>query len=168
MVFHDGFRLGVWKDFLTQDKFRGNVVLDTHMYLMVAELMGCPQALQGYAEFIRTNYADAVAAVEEYVPVVCGEWCLFNSLAVGEDTKGGQSSLNGMDFGGARTVSAAEKREIYNRLAQEQLAAWDRCSGYFYWTYKMLLDTVNERNWVGWDCWDLAKSVDEGWFPPRV
>ena len=168
VVFHDGFQLTVWKDFLTQDKFRGNVVLDTHQYLMMAEMFGCEQTLEGYAEYIEKKFGDAVAEVEKYVPVVCGEWCIFNSLAVGTDTKGGQSSLNGMDFSDARVVSAEEKKEIYTKISADHLAAWDKCSGYFYWTYKMLLDTVNEANWVGWDCWDLAKSVDQGWFPEKA
>ena len=38
-------------------------------------------------------------------------------------------------------------------------------SGYFYWNYKLLLDTVNDPKWIGWDSWDLGKSVDLGWFP---
>jgi hypothetical protein len=32
----------------------------------------------------------------------------------------------------------------------------------------MLLDPTNEANWRGWDCWDLAKSVDLGWFPNQL
>ena len=46
-----------------------------------------------------------------------------------------------------------------------QLDAWRKGSGYFYWSYKLLLDTVNEPNWIGWDAWDLGKCVDQGWFP---
>lgn len=168
VVFHDGFQLKVWKDFLTQEKFKGNVVLDTHQYLMMAELFGCPQTMDGYTEYIREHYAKDIAEVQEYVPVVCGEWCIFNSLAVGADTKGGQSSLNGMDFGDAKIISDEEKKTIYTKISEEHLAAWEKGSGYFYWTYKMLLDTVNEVNWRGWDCWDLAKSVDQGWFPAKV
>ena len=168
VVFHDAFRLNDWKDFLTQEKFVGNVVLDTHQYLMIAEAMGCEQTIEGYTEYIQKNYAEAVAAVEEYVPVVCGEWCIFNSLAVGMDTKGGQSSLNGIDFNDSKTVSDEERKEIYTRISEEHLKAWDRCSGYFYWTYKMLLDPTNEAAWDGWDCWDLAKCVDQGWFPEKA
>ena len=168
VVFHDAFHLKDWKEFLTQEKFRGNVVLDTHQYLMIAEAFGCEQTLEGYTEYIREHYAKEVAEVQEYVPVVCGEWCIFNSLAVGADTKGGQSSLNGMDFEEAKVVSEEEKTAIYTKIAAEHLAAWEKGSGYFYWTYKMLLDTVNEINWRGWDCWDLAKSVDQGWFPATV
>ena len=168
VVFHDAFQINAWKDYLTQEKFIGNVVLDTHQYLMIAEMYGCPQTMEGYLQYIEEHYVKEVASVQEYVPVVCGEWCIFNSLAVGADTKGGQSSLNGMDFGDAKTISEEEKKAIYTKISQAQLEAWDKGSGYFYWTYKMLLDTVNEVNWRGWDCWDLAKSVDQGWFPEKA
>ncbi len=165
VVFHDGFQLKVWKDFLTQPKFQ-NVMLDTHQYLMVAEAMGCKQTLNGYIEYIQENYAKDIAEVQEYVPVICGEWCLFNSYAVGVDTKGGQTVLNGMDFSENETAMSADmKKHLYMQLANAQLAAWQQGSGYFYWNYKLLLDTVNGPNWRGWDCWDLGKSVDLGWFP---
>ena len=165
VVFHDGFQLNVWKDFLTQKKFQDHVVLDTHQYLMMAETLGCEQTIKGYQKYVSENWAKAIAEVQEYVPVVVGEWCLFNSLAVGMDTKGGQSSLNGMDFSGGTIMTDEQKTEIYRAVAQSQLDAWKKGSGYFYWTYKMLLDTVNEANWNGWDCWDLSKSVDMGWMP---
>ena len=165
VVFHDGFQLKQWKDFLTQSKYVGNVVLDTHQYLMMAEMMGCEETVEGYLKFIEDTFAKDFAEVNEYVPVICGEWCLFNSLAVGMDTKGGQTSLNGMDFGDSVILTSEQKAEIYQAVGKAQLDAWSKGSGYFYWTYKMLLDTVNEPNWNGWDCWDLSKSVDLGWMP---
>lgn len=168
VVFHDAFQLKAWKDYLTQEKYKGNVVLDTHQYLMMAEAYGCEQTMEGYLGYIKDVYEKDVAEVQEYVPVVCGEWCIFNSLAVGMDTKGGQSSLNGIDFSDSKTVSEEEKTSIYTAIAKAQLDAWAKGSGYFYWTYKMLLDPTNEANWRGWDCWDLAKSVDLGWFPEKV
>ncbi len=168
VVFHDAFRLKAWKDFLTQDKFAGRVMLDTHQYLMMAEAFGCEQTIEGYLNFIRENFEKDVAEVQSYVPVVVGEWCIFNSLAVGMDTRGGQSSLNGIDFEGSKVLSEEEKRNIYMSIAKAQLAAWEKGSGYFYWTYKMLLDPANEPAWRGWDCWDVAKSVDLGWFPEKV
>ena len=142
VVFHDAFQIHAWKEFITQPAFK-NVMLDTHQYLMVAEAMGCEQTLNGYIKYIQETYAKDIAAVQEYVPIVCGEWC-------------------------APTMDEETKKHLYAQLANAQLAAWDRGSGYFYWSYKLLLDTVNEKNWIGWDCWDLAKSVDQGWFPPTV
>lgn len=165
VVFHDAFQLKAWKEFLTQPKFVGNVVLDTHQYLMIAEAFGCEQTLEGYVSYIRENYVKDIAEVQEYVPVVCGEWCLFNSLAVGMDTNGGQTVLNGMDFAQNEGIRPEEQKRIYEVIASEQLAAWKKGSGYFYWSYKLLLDTVNEPHWRGWDCWDLGKSADQGWFP---
>lgn len=88
---------------------------------------------------------------------ICGEWCLFNSLACGRDTKGGQTVLNGVEG------ESEEKKEIYHALAEAQLNAWKKGSGYFYWSYKLLTDTVNENGWVGWDSWDLGRCRDFGW-----
>ncbi len=168
VVFHDAFRLKDWKEFLTQERFAGNVVLDTHQYLMVAEAYGCEQTLEGYLGYIRDVFEKDIAEVQEYVPVVVGEWCIFNSLAVGMDTKGGQTSLNGIDFSDSKVLSEEDKRNIYMTIAKATLNAWGKGSGYFYWTYKMLLDPANEPAWRGWDCWDVAKSVDQGWFPEKV
>ena len=94
VVIHDAFRLKAWKDFMREDKYK-NVVLDTHQYLMVAEMKGCPQTVEGYIQYIQSLGED-IKEMQQYFPVVCGEWCLFNSLAVGHDTKGGQSVLNGV------------------------------------------------------------------------
>ncbi len=167
VVFHDGFRLNEWKDYLTQEKFRGRVILDTHQYIMMAEMLGCEQSVEGYQKYIDEKLAPQIEKIQKYVPVVVGEWCIFNSLCVGMDTKGGQTVLNGMDTSEAISMPAELKKKIYMKLSKLQLEAWSRCSGYFYWTYKMLLDTADAA-WQGWDCWDLAKSVDMGWFPSRV
>lgn len=164
VVFHDGFRLKDWKDFMQEEKYK-NVVLDTHQYLMMAELSGCPQTVEGYADYIRENYEADIREMEQYFPVICGEWCLFNSLACGHDTKGGQSVLNGLVEGDHSGMSPEEKKKIYLALAKAQLAAWNAGSGYFYWSYKLLTDTVNTPGWTGWDAWDLGRCADFGWFP---
>lgn len=165
VVFHDAFQLHGWKDYLKKSEFK-NVVLDTHQYLMMAEMMGCEQSVEGYKKYIEEHYAKEIAEVQEYVDVVVGEWCMFNSYAVGVDTKGGQTALNGMDFSeNAEKFTPEEKKEIYREIVNAQLEAWKKGSGYFYWSYKLLLDTVNEPNWIGWDSWDLGKCADLGWFP---
>ena len=164
VVIHDAFLLKAWKDFMREDKYK-NVVLDTHQYLMMAEGMGCDQTVEGYLKFIKENYEADIREMQQYFPVICGEWCLFNSLAVGKDTKGGQTVLNGQEGMSKESISDAEKKQIYRALADAQLEAWKAGSGYFYWSYKLLVDTVNETGWVGWDSWDLGRCVDFGWFP---
>lgn len=90
---------------------------------------------------------------------------LFNSLACGWDTKGGQTVLNGLEGASMETYTPEQKKEIYQAVAKMQKEAWDKGSGYFYWSYKLLTDTVNTDGWVGWDSWDLGRCVDFGWFP---
>lgn len=164
IVFHDCFDLFAWKDFMREKKYNG-VVLDTHQYLMTAEMQGCPQTLEGYLAFIKDSYVKGIEEMQNYFPVICGEWCLFNSLACGTDTKGGQTVLNGIDSNPDNPVTDNEKQKIYRALADAQLDAWNRGAGYFYWNYKLLTDTVNTKGWTGWDSWDLGRCIAHGWFP---
>ena len=164
VVIHDGFELLAWKDFMQEEKYV-NVVLDTHQYLMMAESDGCQHNLASYLAYVKENYEKNIEEMQKYFPVICGEWCLFNSLACGCDTKGGQSVLNGVEGSEKEKMPAEEKKEIYRALAKAQLEAWDKGSGYFYWSYKLLTDTVNDKGWIGWDSWDLGRCADFGWFP---
>ncbi len=164
VVIHDGFELMAWKDFMQEEKY-SNVILDTHQYLMVAEARGCSQTIEGYLKYIREELESQITEMERYFPVICGEWCLFNSLACGCDTKGGQSVLNGVEGSQQESLSPEQKKEIYSALAKAQLELWEKGSGYYYWSYKLLTDTVNTPGWIGWDSWDLGRCYDFGWFP---
>lgn len=164
VVIHDGFELLAWKDFMREDKYV-NVVLDTHQYLMMAESEGCEQELKAYQTYIEEHYKKNIEEMQKYFPIICGEWCLFNSLACGCDTKGGQSVLNGVAGTQEEQLDAEKKKKIYQTIAKAQMEAWDKGSGYFYWSYKLLTDTVNDKGWIGWDSWDFARCVDFGWFP---
>lgn len=164
IVIHDGYDLTAWKGFMQEDTFQ-NVVLDTHQYLMFAEQNGCEQTLEAYLHYISETLIPALEEMSQYFPLICGEWSLFNSLVCGHDTKGGRSVLNGIQGMSTETFTPEEKKEIYNQLAEAQLAAWKKGIGNFYWNYKLLLDTVNNPDWIGWDCWDLGRCIASGWFP---
>lgn len=165
IVIHDGFELKVWKDFMRETEFK-NVVLDTHQYLMMAEVYGCEQSPEGYVKYVQEYLFKDIEEMAEYFPVICGEWSLFNSYGVGVDTAGGLSPVNGVQSGGDH-LSAASRKELYSQVAKVQLEAWKKGIGHFYWNYKLLLDTVNEPGWIGWDSWDLGKCVSLGWFPVK-
>lgn len=164
IVIHDAFELLHWKDFMQEDHYQ-NVVLDTHQYLMMAELMGCEQTVSAYSEFVNENFKAQIEEMSNYFPVICGEWCLFNSLATGRDTKGGQTVLNGVEGTSQEAYSDEQKKEIYLELAKVQLEAWNSGSGHFYWSYKIMIDTVNDDGWIGWDSWDLGRCIGFGWYP---
>ena len=51
VVFHDGFDIYQWKDFFETGDLK-NVVLDTHQYLMMAEMDGCEQTVEGYVTYM--------------------------------------------------------------------------------------------------------------------
>lgn len=164
IVFHDAFRIDAWKEFMTREKYR-NIILDTHQYLMMAEEHGCAQTVEGYMKYIQDNYVRLIEETQKYVPAITGEWCIFNSLAAGHDTKGGQNIFNGAEeTGEVQAVDGKRQKEIYQAVTHAQLEAWKKGSGYFYWTYKMLLDTTSDSDWLGWDSWDLGKAIDLGWF----
>jgi aryl-phospho-beta-D-glucosidase BglC (GH1 family) len=166
IVIHDGFDIYQWKDFMQEAEFE-NVMLDTHQYLMVAEGNGCEQNTQAYVAYIKEHFETAVKEMQQYFPVICGEWCLFNSYACGCDTKGGQTIFSGVEGNTGEAWTPEQKKEIYRTLCDAQLEAWRSGSGYFYWNYKLLLDTVNEPGWIGWDSWDLGTCVAQGWFSEK-
>ena len=65
----------------------------------------------------------------------------------------------------ALELTEDEKKVIYTELDRAQKEAWAEGAGYFYWSYKLLTDTVNTGDaWKGWDAWDLGRCVDFGWF----
>ena len=68
-------------------------------------------------------------------------------------------------MGWLKNITPEEKKKIYTAIGKAQLDAWNAGSGFFYWSYKLLLDTVTTDDWKGWDAWDLGKSFAEGWFP---
>lgn len=146
IVFHDGFQLEGWDDFMEGEQFV-HVAFDTHQYLSNFEAQGCGKSLEGYQEAVEA-VAEKISALEKEFPVICGEWCLHNGYAF--------SIRDDM-----------EKKKIYNELAKIQIDAWEKGAGYFYWNYKLLIDTVNDGRLKGWDwdAWDLDKSVSMGWFP---
>lgn len=162
VVFHDGFDLKAWKNFMREDEFK-NVILDTHQYLMIAECDGCEKNLESYVKYIKENYERDIEEMKEYFPIICGEWSLFNSYGTGVDTEGGQSPLNGINADND-VISKEEKKTLYSTIAKSQLNAWKKGNGHYYWNYKLLLDTVNEKGWIGWDSWDLGKCVAQGWY----
>ena len=100
--------------------------------------------------------------MSSYFTIICGEWCLFNSLACGYDTKGGQNVFNGVINNTNNNIT--DKEKIYQEIAKAQLSAWQQGNGYFYWSYKLLIDTVNNPNWQGWDSWDFDRCIDLNYF----
>lgn len=161
IVFHDGFELHQWKSFFEDNNFT-NVMLDTHQYVMVAEANGTTQTLSAYIEYLKT-LAKEIHEVTKYVRVFVGEWSLFNSYAIGVDTKGGINPTQ-EKFETTEHLSKDELKEFYQILWRESINAWNQGEGHIYWTYKLDIDTINEPEWYGWDSWDMNRCLAHKWI----
>lgn len=148
IVFHDGFRLREWKDFMRESEFV-NVVLDTHMYLRMAAYTGLATNVDEFVAYIDNNFAKDVAEMQAYFPVIVGEWCL--------------STIEN-DF---KMLSSEDQKSVQQKLSRAFLQAWENGQGWFYWSYKQLHDTGHGSEFEGWDSWDWGKCVELGWMPDK-
>lgn len=163
IMFHDGFAIDKWEEFFKGHHFE-NVVLDTHQYLMMAEIRNHDLSVAAYQKTM-TDFGKKIAQVNQYVPVVTGEWSLFNSYTAGVDTNGGINPTQ-QEFNDAVRLDKEKLQKIYQALWKTQVDAWNQGIGYIYWTYKLNIDTINETSWYGWDCWALQRVVDKDWLDP--
>jgi hypothetical protein len=138
-----------------------NVILDTHQYLSNVEMRDHDLSFDSYQKAI-DQLAAKIDRITKSVPVLVGEWSLFNSYAAGIDTQGGINPTQHC-FQGVAHHNNEKLKQIYQALWKKQTAAWSHGIGSIYWTYKLNVDTVNEPAWYGWDCWALQRAIDKAW-----
>ncbi len=144
IVFHDGFRLGAWKDFFVREGME-NVALDTHIYVFAMENFVPIHSPWVYQLYIN-NQRKLVEKAARYTPVIVGEWCISNKYALAAKTE-------------------TEKSRRFRELADSQLKAWSVSAGHIYWNYQLLRDrdTPTDEEWK--ESWDLARCWRRGWMP---
>lgn len=153
IVFHDGFRLGRWRDWFVREGMRG-VMLDTHVYLVMAEqfplfrmiperwMMSC------YRLFVRWNER-RIRRAARYTPVIVGEWCVANNLA---------------------NRNPSSRDAVYREVAAMQRKAWSASAGQIYWSYQLrgnraFLPTIEPQSDTSrLDPWDLTHVWHAGWM----
>lgn len=162
IVFHDSFSLKPWKEFVKKEKFR-NIIMDTHNYLIGLHDGDSIPAMEDYLREIKL-WGDEIAEMKQYAGVIVGEWCLFNSIVGGLSTHAGQAFCDEK----LKRRSPEEIRKIYREIADAQLSAWRKGDGYYFWSYKLNIDTVNTPGWEGWDAWDFGRCYDFGWLPKNL
>lgn len=171
IVFHDGFRLGRWRDWFVREGMRG-VMLDTHVYLVMAEqfplfrLIPDRWLMGWYRLFVRWNER-RIRRAARYTPVIVGEWCVANGLVnrvVDKRTgDGGRSKENAMH-------SASIRGSIYREVAAMQRKAWNVSAGQIYWSYQLrgnrdFLPTIDPQSDTSrLDPWDFTHVWHAGWM----
>ncbi len=122
VMFHDGFRLKMWKEFMQTDEFK-NVWLDTHIYMMMPGEM----ETKDYVQIVLERCRNDIREMAQYFPVVVGEWCLSHNPK------------------GINEMTDWQKKLSYRMMADAQLTAWDESAGFFFWSYKLISEPA------GWD-----------------
>jgi glucan 1,3-beta-glucosidase len=128
VVFHDGFRLDEWGDFFTRSGFE-RFFVDTHLYLMMLTFTAGDQTLERYLDHVRTEFQPLVRKKGGEMPLLVGEWCL-DPMA---------TTIAGL--------SAAERHHYLRSIAEAQLESWGGAEGWFFWSYKLLLDGPAADGW---------------------
>lgn len=154
VVLQDGFDLLHWKNFMQEPKYK-NVIIDTHNYLNTMEYLDIDKSLEGHKQFIKDWFETKFVEMTKYHKVICGEWCLNNMLT----TKLYNENKELLE------IDDDEKRKIYREIAKAQLDVWDKGEGHFYWSYKLLIDSVNDSDAKAKEPWDLDRCVNFGWYP---
>jgi len=135
VVFHDSFRPLLWKRFMQPPAYQ-NVILDLHSY----QCFGDDEKKRTAREQLETALQRAELLKEmqrDELPVIVGEW----SLALPPRATEGLTPLQ-----------ADSVKRAYGAL---QLLNYEDTRGWFYWSYKLLKDSV----------WDLRNCVNRGWLP---
>jgi glucan 1,3-beta-glucosidase len=127
IVMHDGFRLQEWKEFFTKNDFH-NVILDTHMYQCFDDRMTGFTKEEHVKQALKRK--ETLAKIEEFVPVVVGEWSL--GLRPNDHIK------DDMD-------------QVMKEYASAQLQAMRECTGHIFWAYRV------KKEKSGWHFRDLVE-----------
>ncbi|SKA87861.1 glucan 1,3-beta-glucosidase [Clostridium sp. USBA 49] len=142
IVFHDGFRLTEWKDFMQTSEYK-NVILDTHFYQCFAEDQK-KLDMSGHLQLALSQRSKEINEMSKYFKVIIGEWSL------GIDTS--NNTLKDMN---ELQIDAASRA-----YAAAQLLSYETAEGWFFWSYKL----ENENMLT----WNYRKSVEKGWFPSKL
>ena len=127
IVFHDGFRLGAWKDFFVKAGMK-NVVLDTHIYISAMESFFPLHLLPVYKAYVWYNKR-LIKKTAQYTPVVVGEWNIVNRRALDRAAGGGNSQR-------CRQIC----KEEHWKIEELERDAWESSAGWIYWSYQLHRD----------------------------
>ena len=162
IVFHDGFRLGAWKDFFVREGMT-NVALDTHIYITAMQMFVPVHAGWVSRLFIAWNRR-SIRRAARYTPVMVGEWNIETAQALDAARRVSPADPDSPDGERAR-------RDVYRRNALRQKAAWEESLGHIYWNYKMdgspTSRALRADNGDSLDAWDLTRVWDHDWMDER-
>lgn len=159
IVFHDGFRLGSWKDYFVRSGMK-NVMLDTHIYIFAMEGFLPVPAYWIYMLYVKYN-CHVLKKAASYTPVVVGEWNIENHRAGRKAKK----------HAGTQEKKDALMKQEYWRVARMELDAWETSAGWIYWSYQLHKThdgpMMTSDKGDSMEAWDLVRTWNHGWWPTQ-
>jgi len=134
-VFHDGFRLKAWKDFMRGSEYK-NVILDTHLYPGMGSETDKADPSKLYSAVLDKCKAD-VCEMNAFFPVIVGEWSLCHPKPM------------------TQNQSPDSVSRLMRILCDAQLYAWSAGSGWYFWSYKVP---------SGAPGWDARTCIENKWL----
>ncbi len=113
-----------------------NVIMDTHWYLDMEEWRPEHTNIH-FVNRILFTWMNKIREVQEYCPLMIGEWSLPHNMEKG--------------------LNEFQVKMSYRMLASAMLFSFETAFAYFYWNYR-----VECRDKDGWD---FRECVRKGWLP---
>ncbi len=136
IVFHDSFRNDVWEDFFKTQPLE-NVILDLHLYQCFDDKFN-KSSLEFNLKYPLQEQIEVIDRVSKIVRCVVGEWSL---------------GLNPQHF---KDVDRFNTHLALRSFSANQLLAFERGYGWFFWNYKISSDSFN---------WNFRKLVEAEVLP---
>lgn len=136
IIIHDRFQYQEWKNFMIKPDFK-NVLLDGHLYQFFTD-QEANLDIHGHIQKAAIQRRQEVEEMEQQLWTIIGEWSLGLP----------PQALSGDEF--TQNMS----RRAY---AAAQLISYERCQGWFFWSYKL-----EPGVGIGWNFRDC---VERGWLP---
>ena len=126
-----------WDDFMKEPEF-SNVLVDTHLYQCFTPDMA-PLGIGDHLQIAIARRQQEIADFEQQFWTIVGEWSL------------------GLPPGAFQEQDEFSKNLSIRAYGAAQLMSYERCRGWFFWSYKL-------EPGIG-SGWNFRECVERGWLP---
>ncbi len=124
VIMHDAFRPTEWKSYFKQHEMI-NVLLDLHLYQCFAE-WDKKLNMEGHLQKVEIEWKNMILEIQEYVPVIIGEW---------------SNDFSPYTLGDLNEEQLKENRKSY---FETQKKVFEHAKGWFFWNYKINNEELKE------------------------
>ena len=150
IVFHDGFRLPLWGNFLKKNGMK-NVFLDFHPYIWAMEMFMPIHRPWVYKAYLNIE-KNILRLAQRHTRVIVGEWSICNRYAVD------------MNLSFLREGHSDERRRRFRSVARMEMDAFQEAAGMIYWSYRLGRDVDGNLDESWKESWSWERCIKHGWL----